>query len=211
MEYGFFVFIVIVKPLNHVQLFATPWTAACQASPSFTISWSLLKLMSIELMVLSNHLILCHPLLLLPSIFPSTRVFSNELALWIRWPKNWSFSISASNQYSRFISFKIDWFDLLAVQGILKSLLQCHSLKASIICWKVQKNVQGILPGTHHLNSLNVKILHYQNQDIDIDIVSIHTTCSDFTGYSSTHVCTCMYVYLRKFITFVSLCNYYHN
>jgi len=112
----------------------TPWTAACQASLSFTISQSLLKLMSIESVIPSNNIILCHPLLLLPSVFPSIRVFSNELALHIRWPKYWSFrfSISPSSEYSGFISFRIDWFDLLAVQGTLKSLLQHHNLKASI-------------------------------------------------------------------------------
>ena len=112
---------------------ATPGTAARQASLSFTISWSLLKFMSIELMMLSNHLFLCHPLLLLPSIFPSIRVFSNESALRIRWPKYWSFSfsISPSNECSGLISFKIDY--LLAVQGTLKSLLQHHSSKASIL------------------------------------------------------------------------------
>ena len=106
-------------------LTATPWTATCQASLSFKI-WSLLKLISTESVMPSNHLILCHPLLLLPSIFPSIRVFSNELALCIRWPKYWSFSfaISSSNQYSGLISSRIDWFDLLAVQGTLKSLLQ---------------------------------------------------------------------------------------
>ena len=111
------------------------WTAALQASLSFTISPSLLKLMSIELVMPSNHLILCRPLLLLPSIFPSMRVFSNELALCIRWPKYWSFifSISPSNEYSRLISFRMDWLDLLAVQGTLKSLLQHHSLKASVL------------------------------------------------------------------------------
>ena len=111
----------------------TPWTAACQASLSFTISWSLLKLMSIELVMPSNHLIFCCPLLLLSSIFPSIRVFSSDLALHIRWPKYWSFSfsISPTNEYSGLISFRIDWFDLPAVQGILKSLLQHHSLKAS--------------------------------------------------------------------------------
>ena len=105
---------------------ATPWTAAHQASLFFTISQSWIKLMSIELVMPSNHLILCHPLLLLPSIFPSIWVFSNELALRIRWPKYWSFSISISpsNEYSRLISFRIDWFDVLAVQGTLKSLLQ---------------------------------------------------------------------------------------
>ena len=113
----------------------TPWTVARQASPSLTISQSLPKLMSIESVMLSNHLILCHPLLLLPSIFASIRVFSNESAVHIKWPKYWSlsFSISPSNEYSGLISFKIDWFDLLAVQGTLKSLLQHHSSKASIL------------------------------------------------------------------------------
>ena len=120
--------------LSHVRLFVTPWAAARQASLSITSSWSLLKLISIELVMPSNHLILCHPLLL-PSGFPSIRVFSNELALCIRWPKYWSFSfsISPSNEYSGLISFRIDWFDLLAVQGTLKSLLQHHSLKASVL------------------------------------------------------------------------------
>ena len=118
-----------------MQLFATPWTTAHQASLSFTISQSLLKLMSIELVMPSNLLIPYHPLLLLPSIFPSIRVFSNESDLCIRWPKDWSFSfsISPSNEYSGLISFRIDWFDLLAVQVILKSLLQHHSSKASIL------------------------------------------------------------------------------
>ena len=113
----------------------TPWTAARQASLSFAISWSLLKLMSIELVMPSNPLILCHPLLFLPSIFPSTRVFSNESVLHMRGPKYWSFSfsISPSNEYSGLISFRIDRFDLLAVQGTLKSLLQHHSSKASIL------------------------------------------------------------------------------
>ena len=120
---------------SHVQLFATPWTTARQASLSFTISWSLLKLMSIELVKPSNHLIRCRPLLLLPSIFPSIRVFSNETVLHIRWPKYWSFSfnINPSNEYSGLISFRMDWLDLLAVQGTLKSLSQHHSLKASIL------------------------------------------------------------------------------
>ena len=113
----------------------TPWTAACQASLSITNSWSLLKLMPIESMMPSNHLILCCPLLLLPSIFPSIRVLSNESALCIRWRKSWSFSfsISPSNEYSGLISFRIDWFDLLPLQGTLKSLLQHHSSKASIL------------------------------------------------------------------------------
>ena len=112
----------------------TPWTAAYQASLSFTISQSFLKLMSIKLVMPSNHLILCHPLFLLPSIFPSIRVFSKESVLHIRWPKYWSFSfsISPSNEYSGLISFRMDWFDLLAVQGTLKSLLQHHSSKPSV-------------------------------------------------------------------------------
>ena len=115
------------------SVFATPWTTAHQASLSFTISQSLLNLMSIESVMLSNHLVLCCPLLLLPSVFLSTRVFSNELALRIKWPKHWSFSISPSNEYSGLISFRVDSFDLLAVQKILKSLLQHHSSKASIL------------------------------------------------------------------------------
>ena len=121
--------------LSHVQLFVSPWTTACQASLSFTVSQSLLKFMFIESGMLSNHLILCHPLLLLPSIFPNIRVFPSMLALHIRRPKYWSFSfsISPSNEYSGLISFRINWFDILAVQGILKSLLQQHSSKASIL------------------------------------------------------------------------------
>ena len=120
---------------SHVQLFATPRTAAHQASQSITSSWSLLKLMSIGSVIPSNHLILCHPLLLLPSIFPSIRVFSSESALCIRWPKYWSFrfSISPSNEYSGLISFRMHWLDLLAVQGTLNSLPQHHRSKVSIL------------------------------------------------------------------------------
>ena len=127
--------IVIVQLLSCVQLFATPWTAACQASLSFTISQSLLKLMSIELMMPSRHLILSCRLLPLPSIFPRIRVLFGESALHIRWPKYWrfSFSISSSNEYSGLISFRMDWFDSLAVQGTLKSLLQHHKLNAAIL------------------------------------------------------------------------------
>ena len=123
-----------VQLLSRVQFSATPWTVARQASLSITNFQSLLKLMYIESVMPSNHLILCHPLLLLPSIFPSIRVFSNESVLHIRWPKYWSFSfsISPSNEYSGLISFRIDRLDLLAVQGTLKSLLQNHSSKASI-------------------------------------------------------------------------------
>ena len=126
-----------VQSLSHVRLFATPWTAACQASLSITNSQSPPKLMSIELVMPSNHLILFQPLLLLPSIFPSVRVFSNESVLCISWPKYWSFSfsISPSNEYSGLISFRTDWFDLLAVQGTIKSPFQHHSSKASILCY----------------------------------------------------------------------------
>ena len=124
-----------VQSLSHVQLFVTPWKAACQASLPITNFQSLLKLMSIELIIPSNHLILCHPLVFLPSIFPSIRIFSNDSVLHIRWPKYWSFSfrISPSKEYSGLISFRMDWLDLLAVQGIRKSLLQHHSSKASIL------------------------------------------------------------------------------
>ena len=123
---------VVVQLLSCVWLFLTPWTAARQASLGFTLSWSLLRFMSIELVMLSNHLILCHSFLLLPSIFPSIKVFPNQSALCIRWPKYWSFSFSirSSNECSGFISFRMDWFDLLAVQGTLKSLLQHHNLRA---------------------------------------------------------------------------------
>ena len=166
--------VVVAQSLSCVQLFATPWTAAHQASLSFTISQSLLKLMSIELMMPSNHLILCCPLLLLPSIFPSIRVFPNESTLFIRWPKYWSysFSISPSNEYSGLISLWIDQFDLLAVQGILESspapqfeninslelsLLYCptltsvrdywknHSFDYMVLCWKSDASFFKIL------------------------------------------------------------------
>ena len=124
-----------VQSLSRVRLFVTPWTAAFQASLSITNSWSLLKLMSIESVMPSNHLILCCPLLLPPSIFPSIRIFPNESVLHIRWPKYWGFgfSISPSNEYSGLISFRMDWLDFLAVQGTLKSLLQHNHSKASIL------------------------------------------------------------------------------
>ena len=120
---------------GHVQLFATPWTAAHQVPLSFTISRSLLKLMSIEMVMPSTRLVLCRPLLIQPSIFPSIRVFSNESTLHIRWPKYWSFSFSINpyNEHSGLISFRMDWFDFRAIQGTLESLLQHHSLKASIL------------------------------------------------------------------------------
>ena len=127
-----FFFFFSIQSLSCVWLFVTPWTAACQPSLSITKSRSLLKLMSIESAMSSNHLLLCRPLLLLPSIFPSIRVFSNETVLCIKWPKDssFSFSISPSIEYSGLISFRMDWLDLLAVQGTLKSLLPHHSSKA---------------------------------------------------------------------------------
>ena len=148
--YFFFFGIMVlssVPSLSCVQLFETPWTAACQASLFITNSCSLLKLMSIELVMPSNHLILYCPLLLLPSMSPSIRVFSSESVLRIRWPKYWSFSfsISPSNEYSGLISFRMDWLDLLAVQGTLKSLLQHHSSKASIL----QRSVFFIVQLSH--------------------------------------------------------------
>ena len=137
-------FVIVVQLLSHGQLFATSRAAACQASLSFTVSQSLLKPMSIELVMPSNHLILCRLLLFLPSIFPSIRVFSNESVLHIRWSKYWAFSLSniPSNEYWGLTSFKIDWFDLLAVQGTLKSLLQHHNSKASILWHSAYFTVQ---------------------------------------------------------------------
>ena len=138
-----------VQSLSRVRLLATPWTAARQASLSITNSQSLLKLTSIELVIPSNHLVLCRPFLLPPSIFPSIRVFSNEPVLCIRWPEYWSFSfsISPSNEYSGLISFRVNWLDLLAVQGTLKSLFQHHSSKASIL------NTQISLYSNSHIHS----------------------------------------------------------
>ena len=132
---GSLFFVAVVQLLSCVRLFVTPWTVARQTSLSLTISQSLLKLTSIELVISSNHLNLCCPLLLLPSIFPSIRVFSNELGLHIRWPEYWSFnySISPSSEYSGLICYRIDWFDLLAVQETLKCLLQHHNSKASTL------------------------------------------------------------------------------
>ena len=131
-QYGisFYLGISSVQLLSRVLFFVTPWTAARQPSLSITNSWSLLKLMSVESVMPSNYFILCHPLLLLPSVFSSMRIFSNESVLYIRRPKCWSFSISPSNEYSGLISFRMDWFDLLAVQGTLKNLLHHCSSKA---------------------------------------------------------------------------------
>ena len=136
--------IVVVQSLSHVRFFVTPWPVLSQASLSITNSWSLLKLMSIKLVMPSHHLILCHSLLLLPSVFSSIMIFSNESVLHIRWPKHWSFSfcISPPNEYSGLISFRLDWLDLLTVQGTLKSLLQHHSSKASILWYSAFFMVQ---------------------------------------------------------------------
>ena len=163
------IFIVVVQSLRHVPLFVTPWTAAHQASPSFTISWSLLKFMSIESVMPSNHLILCCPLLILPSIILSIRVFSNESILYIRWPKYWSFSfsINPSNDYSELISFRINWFDLPAVQGTLKSLLQHHSLKALILQHSAFFTVQlsHSVQISHSVGSASASVLPMNIQD----------------------------------------------
>ena len=147
-------FVAVVQSFSCVSLFVTPWTAACQASLPFTLSQSLLSFMSTELVLQSNHLILCCPLLL-SSIFPSMRIFSNESAVRIRWPKYWSFrfSISSSSEYSGLISFRTDWFDFLAVQGTLKSLLQHHSLKAS----SLQCSAFFMIQLSHPLLSLLIK------------------------------------------------------
>ena len=143
-----------VQSLSPVRLFATPWIAARQASLSITNSWSLPKLMSVELVMPSSYLILCCPLLLLPPIPPSIRVFSNESTLCMRWPKYWSFSfsISPSNEHPGLISFRVDWLDLLAVQGTLKSLLQHHSSKASVLQCSAFFTVQLSHPYNHSLD-----------------------------------------------------------
>ena len=153
---------VVVQSLSHVQLCSNPWTATCQASLSFTISRSLLKFMSIESVMPSNHLILCHPLILLPSIFPTIGVFSNELAFHIRWPKNrsFSFSISPSNEYSGLISLRIDWFDLIAIQGTLKSLLkpQLRSVSSSALSLPYGPALTSL---RDHWKSQSFVVLHY--------------------------------------------------
>ena len=156
----------LVQSLNHVQL-CYPWTAAHQVSLSITTSWSLLKLMSIESVMPSNNLILCHLLLLLPSIFPSIRVFSNESVLRIRWPKHWSFSfsISLSNEHLGLISLRMDWLDLLAVQGTLTNLLQHPSSKASILWCSAFLMVQSMpyIPDFRKNHSFDQADLHRQS------------------------------------------------
>ena len=164
--------------LSCFSLFVTPWTIARQASLSFTSSWSLLKLRSTELMMPSNHLVLCCPLLLLPSVFPSIRVFSNELALRVRWPKYWSFSFSISpfNEYSRLISFRIDGFDLLAVQGTLKSLLQNHSSKASIFQHSAFFMVQLSHPYMNTGKTIALTIQTFVGKEYIYIYIYLHTT-----------------------------------
>ena len=142
--------VIVVQSLSCVWLFATLWTTACQAPLSWTVSWSLLKFLFTKLVMLSNHLILCHPLLLLPSIFPRIRVFSNESSLCIRWSKYWSFSISLSIEYSGLTSFRIDWFDFLAVKGLsgIFSSQQFASIKHNI--QETKRTIQGAPPKTVH-------------------------------------------------------------
>ena len=149
-----------VQSLSHDQLFATPWTAALQASLSITSSRSLRKLMSIESVMPSNHFILCRPLLLLPSIFPSIWVFSNESALRIRWPKYWSFSfnISPSSEHSGLVSFRMDWLDLLAVQGTLKSFLRHHSSKASILLVHFRERLWQLWAGWEGKQEIQLRV-----------------------------------------------------
>ena len=209
---------VVVQSLSHAQLFVTPWTAAHQASLSFTISHSLLKLMSIESVMPSNHLILCRFLLLLPSIFPNIKVFSNELALRITWPKYWSFSfsISPANEYSGLISFMIDWFDLLADQRIWKSLLQHRNLKASILwCsafFMVQLSHLSVTTGKTMaliywplsakwclcilIHCLGLSWLFFQGASFNS--MAAVTICSDF-GAQENKICHCFHLFPMYF------------
>ena len=179
-----YIYIYTVQSLSHIWLFATPWTAAHQASLSITNSCSLLKLMSMELVMPSNHLTLCRPLLLLPSIFPDIRIFPNESVLCIRWPKYWTFrfSITPSNEYSGQISFRMDWLDLLAVQGTLKSLLQHHSSKAPILQSSDFLIVQYIYAYTYILCIYDIPLYIYI-------YIYIHT-------HTHTHTHTHIYIYI---------------
>ena len=204
-----------VQLLGHVQLFVTPWTAACQTSLSITNSQSLLKLMSIESMMPSNHLIVYHPLLLLPSIFPSIRIFSNESVLCIRWPKYWSFSfsISPSNEHSGLISFRMDWLDLLAVQGTLKSPLQHHSSKASILQCSafllVQRSYPYMTTGktitlirqtfvskvmSLVFSMLSRLVIFSSKEKVSFNFMAAVPICSDF-GAQDNKVCHCFHCF----------------
>ena len=166
--------VAVTQPLSHVRLFVTPWSAACQASLSFSVSWNLLKLMSIETVTPSNHLILCRPLLFPPSIFPSISVFSNESALHVRRPKYWIFSISPSSEYSVLISFRIDWFDLLAVQ----TLKNFESLE-----------VPGSSPAPQfkNINSLVLCLLYGPNGLLIIVSIIMSLPCSDSSNVFPSH------------------------
>ena len=206
-EYGLDITFAIVQLLSCVRLFATPWTAARQASLSFTISQSLLKLMSIESVTTSNHLTLCHPLLLLPSIFPSIRVFSNESVLHIGWPKYWSFSfsISPSNEYLGLISFRMDWLDPLAVQGTRKSLLQHHSSEASILRCSAFFMVQLSHPYMTAGKTIALprwtfvsKIMSLLFNMLPMLVVAAVTICNDFGAQENkaSHCFHCFPIYL---------------
>ena len=204
-----------VQLLGHIQLFATPWTAACQTSLSITNSQSLLKLMSIESMMPSNHLILCHPLLLLFSIFPSIRVFSNESVLCIRWPKYWNFrfNISPSNEHSGLISFRMDWLNLLAVQGTLKSPLPHHNSKASILqrsaFFLVQRSYPYMTTGktitltrqtfvskvmSLIFNMLSRLVIFSSKEKVSFNFMAAVPICSDF-GAQDNKVCHCFHCF----------------
>ena len=204
-----------VRSLSHLQFFATPWTAARQAFLSITNSPRLLKLMSIELVMPSNHLNVCRPLLLLPSIFPSIRVFSDKSVLHIRWAKYWSFSFSSSpsKEYSGLISYRMDWLDLLAVQGTLKSLLQHHSSKASILWhsafyivqlshpymttgktialtrWTFVGKVMSLL-----FNMLSKFVIAFLLEQASFNCMAAVTICSDF-GAQKNNVCHCFHFF----------------
>ena len=204
-----------IQSLSHVQLFATPWTAACQTSLSITNSCNLLKLMSIKSVMPSNHVILCHPLLLPPSIFPSIRVFSSESVLCIRWPEDWSFSfsISPSNEYSGLISFRMDWLGLLAVQGTLKSLLQHHGSKASVLqrsaLFMVQLSHPYMTTGKTIVltrctffgkvmsllfNMLSRLVIIFSKEQAFFNFMAAVTICSDF-GAPQNKVCHCFHCF----------------
>ena len=188
---------VSVQSLSPIQLFAIPWTADRQASLSITNSWSLLKLMSIELVMPFNHLILCHPLLL-PSNFPSIRVFSNESVLCIRWPKYWSFSfnISPSNEYLGLISLRMDWLDLLAVQGTHKSLLQHHISKASIL----QRSAFFILQLSHPYTTTG-KIIALTRQTFVDKGLEVHPICFENLQVMRAGSVSCSFKWTRCLLT----------
>ena len=213
---------VVVQLLSHVQLFATLWTAARQASLSFTISRNLLKLTSVESVMPSNHLILCHPFSFCPQSFPALGSFSNESALSIRWPKYWnfSFSISPSSEYSGLISFRIDWLDLLIVQGTLKSLLQHHSLKASILrhpaFFMVQLSHPYMTTGktialTRQTfvskvifllcNMLSMFVIAFFSRSKCLNFMAAVTVHSNFGAQTNGCVCVCVCVCVYNWIT----------